>query len=257
MKKISILLILIIYIGIIVSIPTNAENSMYTKGLTYLQNHGFDQKMINLMSYEEICEYSDAIYTETETINYYFPKNSDNQLIIESMNSNNSIDLCDSNVQLYDWLSLRISTTLIGNDYFVVYSSFEWKTNPLMRLKDVFAITFPNNLIPNESTGIAKFCYDDASGTLQEIDYSSLIQYCNGGIYVMYDLPFYFNNDLYGYMSTRATLNIMSNDSSVNFSNYAYYAHQIFILIGDASVSFPASISFSITPENSFDIAAV
>lgn len=235
----------------------------YYQGLDYLIDNGFDSRMISMMSKSEICEYAYAVSSQSDELFFKYTQDSETDTTSIEVYSNeqyisadNSQQVRASNTKTYSWMKLTITSTYLGGDNYIIKCSYDWLKDPFMRWEDIVALTFDTRIVSQKGTGVAKMSYKNSSDLPVTVDYSSRVRYSSSGVYVEFDIPGWGNNDIYGYMSTKAKINNISG-GTMSFNNWAYYAHMTSLLSTDYSVSFPASVDFAISPSSSFDVANV
>lgn len=235
----------------------------YQKGLTYLNNEGISAKTISLMSEEEISEYSSATHSQHETTYCAFITDRDTGDITvelyteeEYNNFTTTYSTRAHNSHEYSWMVLELTSTFLSGDDYKILCEYEWLTNPVMRWTDIVSITCDSRILPDEYSGVAKMSYTNSSNLPVTVTYSSAVQYCDGGLYVEFDIPAWGNKNIYGYLSTRAQLNMLTS-GTISFNNWAYYAHMTSLFAVDYDISIPSDGGFTITPSGSFDVANV
>lgn len=271
MKKTFVFLLIISILGKwsipIISAESNLNNR-YTMGLDYLYNNGFDEKIISIMSKDEVSKYADASKS-ISTAEYcaYIYNSASNEITKEHYteseyqlfkNSCYSKEQQSSfeNENTYSWIKLTITSTYLYDNRFIILTTFEWLSNPIVRYTDVIALTFDSRNIPQSGTGEASLAYTNSAGRTQIEIFTPSIQYSSLGVFTELDIPGWGNSDMYGYLSVETKVNSISG-GSVPFNNWAYYAHKSNALSFNVSVSFPSEGAISFTPSNAFNVANV
>lgn len=266
MKKVlTLILSVVLMLSCFAPVHASAAStpSTYSVGLNYLQSHGINERTIALMSEDEICEYANAQFSQSDSsyYAYIYDKETENitleQYTVSEYNSIvQKMKTRASNDKEYSWMLLTITSTYLGGDNYCIMCEYEWLTNPVVRYTDIVALTFDTRIVSQKGTGSAKMEYTNSDGLPTEVDYSSLVKYSNTGVYVDFNIPGWGNTDIFGYMSTNAKVNNLSGNT-VSFNNWAYYAHKTNVFSGSYSVSFPVGGGFTITPSGSFNVADV
>lgn len=264
MKKL-LLFFIVVTLVFASAIPASAANidDTYIDGYNYLRSHGFDERIIEMMDDDEICKYSKATETSTETMYYaYVYDHALDETVVESYTANeylhayNRTNTRAENSKSYSWMELTIISTHMQGDQFEIMMTFDRKTNPFVRYTDVAALTFDTRVIPQKNTGEAKFTYTNSKGIELTANYTPNIVYSEYGVYTRLDIPGWGNKDMYGYLSVSAKVNSISGNT-VLFNNWAYYAHKTNVLSATVNVTIPVGGGITITPTNSFNTVDV
>lgn len=248
-------------------VPTFAVESdhtiKYAEGLAYLEANNFDSHLIELMSMDEICEYATAQSTQSETLYYAFIQDKDAKNVEMKAYTQyeydaliNDVQVMENNTKTLDWIRLTILSTYQGGDNYHIACLYWWMTEPFFRWEDVVALMFDNRIIPQSGTGNAHMSYTRSDGSFTTVDCTAGIQYVGTAAYAVFDIPGWGNTDIFGALTMKAKINSVSG-GPVSFNNWAYYAHMISPVSFGFSVAFPAELTFSISPQEKFEVADV
>lgn len=248
--------VLCVVLMLLLNITAFAQDDIrIEQGIENMKLMGFSDRLIEIMDTQEIIEYSDVKAFDNSIVYQKMTVNEDNELTTECYTEAEYLEevstpaLAASNTTTTSWMKLKLTSAQLSGTKYKITLNYTWLSNPIMRLKDVVAITCDTRILPISGTESSYLYWDDGSKKITDIHGNT------SGIYAITDIPGWGNDDMNGYLSFSG--NVQSpNASTVYFTNWGYYAHQELTFTGSGSVGI-SGLDFTISPSGSYNTADV